>query len=315
MLIEKLGEGATIEEARENARAALGAPEEADITFEITQAPEKKVLGLFGGKKAIVKASYEAPEQKKKPSKNKKKANKPAKDTKESKPAKEPKEKKADKPTPKKAKREEKPLSPERLESARALAEAYTKTVLEGMSQQEVSVNARVEDGGVVVDVECEDHGIVIGRRGETLDAVQYLASLVANKGKDDYARVSLNIGDYRQKREATLVALAEKTAKQVLRTGRKVTLEPMNPYERHIIHTAIQGIEHVSTHSVGSNIDRRVVVTPDEGYEKKGGNSYGGRRDNRGRRPQREKYVPQGEPREARKDSADAPMYGVIKK
>lgn len=305
MLIEKNGEGATIEEARENARANLGAPENADIKFEVVCAPQKKILGLFGGKNAVVKASYEVADKKKSVKKNKKKTVK-----KDSPVTKEKVSKKENTPKTEKKEKEEKQLSPERLETAQKEATAYVKTILEGMSAQTVSVSSKIEGNSVEIDIECEDHGIVIGRRGETLDAVQYLASLAVNKGKDDYVRISLDIGDYRSKREATLIALAKKTASQVKRTGRKVTLEPMNPYERHIIHTAIQDVEHIKTHSVGSNIERRVVIYPEEGYERKGGYS---RRD-RGRQP-REKYVPQGEPREARKDIENAPMYGVITK
>ena len=299
MLIEKIGEGVTIEQARENARKALNAPESADVKFEIICAPQKKILGLFGGKNAVIKASYEVKDKKerKKPSKKQASGKKSSLKVKEE--VKPEKEKKRQ------------PLSPERLEKAKDEALVYAKQLIEKVSGQQAEVSAQIIDEGIFITVECEDHGIIIGRRGETLDAIQYLTSLVVNKGKDDYVRVSLDIGNYREKREQTLIALAQKTAKQVLKSGRRISLEPMNPYERHIIHTAVQNIEHIKTHSVGSNIDRRVVILPEEEYEKK--REHG--RNDRGRKPAREKYVPQAEPREIRKDVEDAPMYGVITK
>mgnify|MGYP000146358723 CR=1 FL=1 len=97
----------------------------------------------------------------------------------------------------------------------------------------------------LIFELDCgDDYGIVIGRRGETLDAIQYLARMVANRGVSGYKRVSINIGNYREKRKGALVSLAKKDAARAVRTGRNITLEPMNPYERRIIHTAVQEVE-----------------------------------------------------------------------
>ena len=122
---------------------------------------------------------------------------------------------------------------------------------------------------------------MIIGRRGETLDAIQYLVSLVANRNEGEYTRVSINVGNYRQKREETLRSLAKRNAARVLKNGRNVVLEPMNPYERRIIHTAVQEVEGVVSHSIGSDSDRRVVIALAEGVKPTGGSNgrgYGSR-------------------------------------
>ena len=120
------------------------------------------------------------------------------------------------------------------------------------------------EDGELAYSLEGEHLGVLIGRHGEVLDALQYLLSLVTNRHGDDYVRVTIDIENYREKRENTLRSLARKTAQRVKRTGRSVTLEPMSPYERRIIHSQAQEIEGVTTHSIGSGDDRRVVMSPD---------------------------------------------------
>ena len=314
MIIEKIGEGTTVEEAQENAKKLLGAPEDVVVKFDIISLPSKKILGLFGGKKAQVKAYYEKkdkPKKDKKPQNNKAKNNKP----KNNKP-----EKKADKKEINKEKIEEKapekkrePVTAERLEEAKAISSKYIKEVLEKMLEQKVQVEAAIDgEDSVLITVDCNNSdidGIVIGRRGETLDSLQYLASLAANKGHDDYVRVTLDIANYREKRQATLVALAQKNAKQVIRSGRKITLEPMNPYERHIIHTAVQDINGVKSHSIGSNIDRRVVISLEDGFRPR---NNGGRRSSSGRNS----YKPQvDENRAPKKDNESAPLYGIISK
>ncbi len=315
MIIEKIGEGETIEQAQENARALLNAPEYADIKFDIICAPSKKILGLFGGKKAQVKASYEVKEkQKKQPAKVK------AKKT-EKKPAK--KAVKADEtkaPAPQAEKKEEKtrePVDEARLEKARVECEAYVKDITSKMLDKEVQTTSKTMDGTTVfITLDSGDHdvdGMIIGHRGETLDAIQYLASLVANKGHDDYVRVSLDVANYREKRETTLTALAHRNAKNALRTGRRITLEPMNPYERHIIHTAVQDIEGVTSHSIGSNVERRVVISPADGG--KGRNDRrGGRRSGGNHRSQKSTSAPV-ENREPKKDLSSAPLYGIVTK
>ena len=130
------------------------------------------------------------------------------------------------------------------------------------MGIPDVTVKEIQEDGHYRLDLECgENHGAIIGRRGETLDALQYLTSLVANRGTEEYIRVSLNVGDYREKRDETLRGLARKSASQVLKYGRNVVLEPMNPYERRVIHSALQNDRYVCTKSEGEEPYRKVVI------------------------------------------------------
>ena len=117
-------------------------------------------------------------------------------------------------------------------------------------------------EGNVYGYINGDTLGILIGRRGETLDAVQYLTSLKVNRGRDSYTRVTLDTENYRAKREDTLIRLANRMANRALRTGRKVSLEPMNPYERRIIHFALQQNEGVTTHSEGDEPNRHVVIT-----------------------------------------------------
>ena len=117
-------------------------------------------------------------------------------------------------------------------------------------------------EGNVYGFIEGDTLGILIGRRGETLDAVQYLTSLKVNKGRDSYTRVTLDTENYRAKREDTLIRLANRMANRALRTGRRVSLEPMNPYERRMIHYALQKNDLVDTHSEGDEPNRHVVIT-----------------------------------------------------
>ena len=117
-------------------------------------------------------------------------------------------------------------------------------------------------EGNVYAYMQGDTLGILIGRRGETLDALQYLTSLKVNRGRDSYTRVTLDTENYRAKREDTLIRLANRMANRALRTGRKVSLEPMNPYERRIIHFALQQNEGVTTHSEGDEPNRHVVIT-----------------------------------------------------
>ncbi len=207
-----------------------------------------------------------------------------------------------------------------------AKAKNYVLTILAslGVNDAEISVEADEED--VRISINCgDDYGSVIGRRGETLDAIQYLTRLVINRGNEDYKRVSINVGNYREKRENTLRSLARKNAAKVRKYGRNVVLEPMNPYERRIIHTTVQDIEGVTSHSVGSDSDRKVVITLEEGvkpthsggYNKggRGGYNKGGNRGgyNRGSKPSYNKSETVAPSRPPRSDSAGASLYGKI--
>ena len=265
MIKEAIGTGATIEEAFENAKLLLNAPEDAEIQQEVVELPKKKTLGLFGGSPAKVKAFYEY---------------------------------------------EESPF---------AKAEAYLRGILTGMGVEEAKIEFSVEEDTVQIRLDCgNNQGTVIGRRGETLDAIQYLVRLIVNKQSDAYKRVSINVGSYREKREETLRELAKKNAARVRKYGRNVVLDPMNPYERRGVHTAIQEIEGVDSHSVGSDSERRVVITLAEGFTAENGSAPrrdGGRGGYRGGRGGRggQKSAPSQPSRPPRSDNAAFSLYGKI--
>ena len=131
------------------------------------------------------------------------------------------------------------------------------------MNMEEVKVTSTVdEEGALSITMEGKNMGILIGKRGQTLDSLQYLTNRVANKMQDGYVRVKLDTEDYRRRRKETLENLAKNIASKVKRTRRTVALEPMNPYERRIIHSALQNDRYVTTHSEGEEPFRRVVVT-----------------------------------------------------
>ena len=311
MIKEAIGFGDTIDEAREDAALKLGAAEDADVQFEVVTFPKKKTLGLFGGSKAEVRAFVELPDIK--PKKEKKKAEKV----------------KANKPAPEKAKNTEAKkadavkeygesvdISELPADSRPVKAVEFLKPILENLGCENVTFKVAQRENAALIDLQGEGLGASIGHRGETLDALQFLAGLAANNG-GGYYKVSLNIGNYREKREDTLTNLAKRIAEQVLKTGKCRTLEPMNPYERRIIHTAVQGIEGVTSASFDEGINRRVVIGL-EGTELKPlrsrDNRRGGRRDDRrrrgGNRPSNKVEVAPN--REPKKDS-DIPLYGKI--
>jgi spoIIIJ-associated protein len=142
-----------------------------------------------------------------------------------------------------------------------AAAFAYVKNILKNMGIDN-EVTLREEGENAFIDIIGDAGGAVIGRRGETLDAIQYLASMCANKGTKDYFRVTLDCNGYRAKREEILRELAKKLSAGVLKTGKNASLEPMNPYERRIIHSAVSDIAGVSSKSIGEEPYRRVVIS-----------------------------------------------------
>ena len=172
--------------------------------------------------------------------------------------------------------------------SAADVAKEYREKVLAAMGVTEFTCQVKEENNSCVISLDGEHLGFIIGRRGDTLDALQYLTGLVANRVDNAYYRVTLDIGNYREKREQALVALAQRLANQTLRSGRRHSLEPMNPYERRIIHTAVQEIEGVTSWSVGSEPNGHVVIgsaddngSREETDERRGGGrgrSRGGR-------------------------------------
>ena len=212
---EAIGVGATIEEAIEAAKAALDAPENADVTTEILEQPSKK---LFKGTPAKARAYYE--------------------------------------------------------ESEFFKAESYIKTVLRLMGVEGANILTMEEEDGVRFSIKFDesnksDQGYVIGRRGETLDSLQYLVRLVVSRGSDDYHRVSVNVGEYREEREQKLRDMAITNASKAKKFGRNMSMPPMTPFDRRTVHTTVQEIEGVSSFSVGEGSDRRVVIAPDEQYRR----------------------------------------------
>ncbi len=149
--------------------------------------------------------------------------------------------------------------------SAAQVAKQFLLDVFKEMGVADVAVNIEEKADACVLSVEGEDLGFVIGRRGETLDALQYLTGLIANRVDNSYARINIDIGNYRAKREKTLISLAKRMGAQAARTGRRTSLEPMNPYERRIIHTAIQEVEGATSWSVGNDADRHVIIGPSD--------------------------------------------------
>ena len=140
--------------------------------------------------------------------------------------------------------------------------EEFVQDTLKAMNMDVEITSSIDEDGALCVDMKGEHMGILIGKRGQTLDALQYLANRVANKHQDGYVRVKLDTENYRARREETLKHLAKNIAHKVKRNRRPVVLEPMNPYERRIIHSALQSDPYVTTHSEGEEPYRKVVVT-----------------------------------------------------
>ncbi len=342
MIIEKIGTGNSIAEAYENAKVLLAAPEDAELHQEIIQDVKKKLFGLKI-EPAKVKVWYEI-------------ADKPVKETvaktavqSNHQPAVKAKlENTAPKAAPKtntkpvqEKKSHQEAVKPAAKPAVEAASEAksditvidikdsdgaanYLKMIIEGMGITEytLSLTKSESTNEYTYTINCEEDGTLIGKRGDTLDAIQYLLRLSINKGLDDdkHRKVSVNIGNYREKRNDNLRALAHKSAKQVLKYGRNVVLDPMNPYERRIVHTAIQEIEGVTSHSIGVDSGRKVIISLEEGVQpthpSKGGYNKGSRPDRRrgggkGSYQKKEAYQP-SQTRAPRKDNAGS-LYGKI--
>ena len=153
-------------------------------------------------------------------------------------------------------------VSAEAKNPAPIVAKTFLSQVFEAMGLK-VEISTKVEDDTVYADMSGDSMGLVIGKRGDTLDSLQYLTSLVVNHETDDRTRVILDTENYREKRYSALVALANRLADKVARTGKKHTLEPMNPYERRIIHSCLQPDERVTTYSINEEPRRRIVIAP----------------------------------------------------
>ena len=241
----------SVEEATRSALAQLGcAPEEA--TVEVLERGKSGFLGI-GAVPAKVRVRVELPEVD------------PAR---EEEPETEPEPAEAWEPE----------AAPEDFSGAEtdiaAKTEEFIKGLLEKMGSDAVPVLEMKEDGGILVKLTGEKLGMLIGHRGETLDAIQHIANYAINRLTDEHVHISVDAENYRSKREESLKRLAEKVAGKVLKYRRSMRLEPMNSYERHVIHTVLQDVDGVSTYSIGTEPNRRIVVA----Y----GNNAGPRRDDR---------------------------------
>ena len=333
MIKEIVATGADANAAIESGALLLGLPRD-EVQFEIIDLPRKG--GFLGLKKlpAKVRVWAELPDEK--PARSEKprrqeaprKENKPPRAERAEKPARPEKPVKTEKPEKSEKPRaiEEEKAAPVEIvptDEVRAKVEkaaAYVSEILTAMGIAEFTLTPRYYEENVRLQLSGEQIGGVIGRRGETLDAIQYLASLVANRGEGEYIRLSIDSGNYREKRARTLEALARKLANQAVRTGRSITLEPMNPYERRIIHGAVSTVKGATSSSTGVEPNRRVVISstvPPTGG--KDGSRSGGRgRNNNNRRgnPNRSERRNDGERRsrpagERRPRLEDPPAIG----
>ena len=249
--------GKTTEDALKAALEELGLTRD-DVSVEILTMPKSGFFGI-GAVPARLRVSYDdgkpepkaarpsrpprAPRQEKAPVRTEK--------------APEPRE---EKPAPK-AKQPEPKAEPAAGESVEARAESFLRGLLERMGVECTVAAVQSENGRIDVRLDGDNMGAVIGRRGETLDAIQHLTNYVVNRGSDKHLHISVDAEGYRSKREDSLVSLARKMAAKTIKYKRSMAREPMNSYERHVIHTALQDYEGVTTSSIGTEPNRRVVV------------------------------------------------------
>ena len=249
--------GRTMEEAIAAALAELGKSEE-EISVEVLERAKSGFLGI-GAQPALIRVSYEVPDE---PAEEKKEAPAPKKTEKK------PEAKKAEekKPEPKKAEKkpEAKKPAPAPVDETGEFAavRAFISGLMERMGVEADIEISRRDNGGINVNLSGSGMGAIIGRRGETLDAIQHLTNYVVNRDSDKHMHISVDAENYRAKREESLTKLAEKMAEKAIKYKRSMALEPMNSYERHVIHTALQNYEGVTTSSTGVEPNRRVVVS-----------------------------------------------------
>ena len=246
----------TVDDAITEALIQLGVSSD-KLEYEVIEKGSTGFLGI-GAKQAVIEARKKHEEVKE---------DKPVKDVKPVKEYKETKEAKVEKVVSKEVKAEEKP---EKKSSELAKVEDVTmeavekflKDTLNAMGMEVELTTGIDKDGALSIEMKGDNMGILIGKRGQTLDSLQYLANRVANKHQEGYVRVKLDTENYRARREETLKNLAKNIAYKVKRSRRPVSLEPMNPYERRIIHSALQNNPYVTTHSEGEEPYRKVVIT-----------------------------------------------------
>lgn len=270
--MEKEFSAKTIEEAKGLAAKEFGVSAD-EIEFDILEQPRKTLFGGLKGE-ARVNAIYEpaAEEPKKRIFEDDEEDEEAAE---ESAPEALDDEKSDD---------EEEAL-PEDFDVSKSLkvktAIEYLTAVLKALGLEKFTITPEKRGGNVVLDIKGEKLGVVIGKRGETLDSLQYLTILASNRTEESFCRISLDCNGYRDKRRETLDALARKTSAKVIKQGRKIALEPMNPYERRIIHSCVAEIEGVSSRSTGSEPFRKVVIYADkpkfDNNRRRGGNHGNG--------------------------------------
>lgn len=284
MIKELFETGKSVDAAIDSACEKLGCSRE-DCEWEIIDLPKKGFLGLKNIP-AKVRVSIEVPDEK--PARPLQPENKPRQQQ-AAKPQtpvisrqavmdEKQKREKQETPQQPRAVKKAEPLKPEEISEKEKLARDYLAEVL-GAAGLKADFVITHEHGGSYINIIGEGLGMVIGRRGETLDAIQYLTGLVANRGEGEYLRLTVDCGDYRLKRKRTLEALAKKLASQVLKTNVSKTLEPMNPFERRIIHATVSEIDGVSSSSIGDEPNRRVVITS-PGAKPAPRSGYGAERD-----------------------------------
>ena len=281
MIKEIIATGKDIIEAKENARAALGAGPLDDVNFEIIHAGSKGIFGIIGVKPAQVKAFIELPDAEEKhhrhqkQKRNEQKANGEEKSAQPQQPRKQGKPKhnnekndsapKAEKPKSAVIPEAELKLEPKTVSEGEDMSFDFIKTLISDIGLKADAALFSCEDGTRRITISGEDASVLIGHHGDTLDSLQYLANLAANKRvdgkKEAYVKISVDVEGYRAKREETLRALARRMAAKVQKYKKSVMLEPMNPYERRIIHSEIQNIAGVSTNSIGSENNRKIVI------------------------------------------------------
>ena len=296
--------GKTVDEARAKACALLGVQaEDMNVSYEVLEMPQK--TGFLGLKltPARVRVSVEEPDAPKAPEAPaaeapaaapvEEKVEAPAAPAaEEAAPAEEPKAEEAapvaEAAPAEEAEEVEVPINIEENSKVKAAVE-YLQEVITRMGVNDVTFSAVQKGEATIIRLDGEKLGALIGRRGETMESLSYLASLVANRLEGDYIKLGLDVAGYRDKRESDLTALAQRIGAKVRKTGRSFAMEPMNPYERRIIHSAISKMEGVRSESKGEGRDRRVVIystAPDAQTE----NTYGERRgrggNRNGRRP-----------------------------
>ena len=273
--------GKTEEEAIQNALAQLGMDRD-DVSVEILERAKSGFLGM-GAKPARVRVTYgpdEAPMEEvavpvkpavvEKPEKKEEPKPKPQPKPQQPRQPK-PQQPRQPKPQPKREERVEKPAAPavdlpECTDDNAVRITAFLTGLLEHMGSPAAVKVYEEEKGRYKVILEGQKLGALIGRRGETLDAIQQLTNYAVNTGSDKRIRIQMDAENYRAKREQSLESLAAKVAAKVAKYRRSVTLEPMNAYERHVIHAALQDVKGVTTYSVGTEPNRRVVVAYDRG-------------------------------------------------